>query len=106
MENAELLQEYAGNSDCMPYDKYVAWQCDCLKVMFRVLKSDGAIFYNHKWRVPKGLLQDCPDIADGFPVRQIIIWHCNGGINFNPCYFLPTYEVIYLICKQNFKLSS
>jgi len=32
----------------------------------------------------------------GFPVHQIIIWRRKGGINFNPGYFLPTYEVIYL----------
>ena len=28
-----------------------------------------------------------------------------GGINFNPGYFLPTYEVIYLIAKPKFKLA-
>ena len=40
----------------------------------------------------------------GFPVRQIIIWRRKGGINFNPGYFLPTYEVIYMIAKPKFKL--
>ena len=103
-KNAELLQGYAESDDCMPYDEYVAWQRACLEAMCRVLKSDGAIFYNHKWRVQKGLLQDRSEILKGFPVRQIIIWHRNGGINFNPGYFLPTYEVIYLICKPDFKL--
>lgn len=29
-----------------------------------------------------------------------------GGINFNEGYFLPTYEVIYLIAKPNFKLAN
>ena len=65
--------------------------------MMRVLKPTGAIFYNHKWRIQKGLLQDRADIVNDFPVRQIIIWQRAGGINFNPGYFLPTYEVIYLI---------
>jgi modification methylase len=68
--------------------------------MMRLLTDDGAIFYNHKWRVQDGLLQDRNDIVSGFPVRQIIIWHRNGGINFNKGYFLPTYEVIYLIAKK------
>lgn len=71
----------------------------------RLLRSDGAIFYNHKWRVQRGLLQDRADILDGFPVRQIIIWHRSGGINFNPGYFLPNYEVIYLIAKPEFRLA-
>ena len=51
------------------------------------------------------MLQDRAEIVAGFPVRQIIIWKRKGGINFNPGYFLPTYEVIYLIAKPNFKLA-
>jgi modification methylase len=104
--NAALLNGYSNYNDNMPHDEYVAWQRDCLKAMMRVLRSDGAIFYNHKWRVQNGLLQDRADIVEGFPVRQIIIWKRKGGINFNPGYFLPTYEVIYLITKPDFKLTS
>ena len=73
--------------------------------MMRLLRDDGAIFYNHKWRVQDGLLQDRSDILKGFPVRQIVIWQRSGGLNFNDGYFLPTYEVIYLICKPQFKLA-
>ena len=102
---AALLDGYATHDDNMPHDKYVAWQRACLTEMVRVLSDDGAIFYNHKWRVQKGLIQDRADIVDGFPVRQIIIWKRKGGINFNPGYFLPTYEVIYLIAKKKFRLA-
>jgi modification methylase len=73
--------------------------------MFRLIKNDGAIFYNHKWRVQDGLMQNRNDIIRNLPVRQIIIWRRKGGINFNPGYFLPTYEVIYLIPKPQFKLA-
>jgi len=103
--NAALLKGYATYDDNMPHEDYVAWQRDCLSAMMRLIKDTGAIFYNHKWRVQNGLLQDRSDIVAGFPVRQIIIWKRNGGINFNPGYFLPTYEVIYLIAKRNFKLA-
>ena len=102
---AELIKGYASHNDAMPHDDYVAWQRRCLISMMRVLREDGAIFYNHKWRVQGGLLQDRADILHGFPVRQIIIWQRSGGINFNPGYFLPTYEVIYLIAKPDFKLA-
>ena len=104
---SELLrrQGYAEYGDCMPHDDYVAWQRECLKEMLRVLTPDGAIFYNHKWRVQRGLLQDRADIMDGFPVRQIIIWQRSGGFNHNPGYFLPTYEVIYLIANPEFRLA-
>ena len=104
-KNAALVNGYSHHDDNMPHDEYAKWQCDCLTEMFRLLKPNGAIFYNHKWRVQDGLLQDRQDIVAGFPVRQIIIWKRKGGINFNPGYFLPTYEVIYLIAKPEFKLA-
>lgn len=103
--NAQLIKGYASHSDDMPHELYVEWQRLCLTTMLRVLRHDGAIFYNHKWRVQGGLLQDRSDIVQGFPVRQIIIWKRNGGINFNEGYFLPTYEVVYLICKPEFRLA-
>jgi modification methylase len=33
------------------------------------------------------------------------VWKRKGGINFNPGYFLPTYEVIYVFAKPDFTLS-
>lgn len=103
--NAGLQKGYSHYDDCMPHDEYVQWQRDCLTEMLRLIPDTGAIFYNHKWRVQAGLLQDRQDIVSGFPVRQIIIWRRKGGLNFNPGYFLPTYEVIYLIAKPKFKLA-
>jgi site-specific DNA-methyltransferase (adenine-specific) len=104
-ENAQLIKGYKGHSDDMPHEEYVEWQRECLTSMMRILRNDGAIFYNHKRRVQGGLIQDRDDILKDFPVRQIIIWKRSGGINFNPGYFLPTHEVIYLICKPDFKLA-
>jgi modification methylase len=103
--NAALINGYSHYDDNMPHDQYNDWQHACLKEMFRLIKQDGAIFYNHKWRVQDGLIQDRKEIIKDLPVRQIIIWKRKGGINFNAGYFLPTYEVIYLIPKPNFKLA-
>ena len=105
--NAVIKQGYDDGlyDDNMPYDQYIQWQRDCITEMMRLLTDDGAIFYNHKWRVQGGLIQDRHEILQGFPVRQIIIWQRKGGINFNQGYFLPTYEVIYLIAKKGFKLA-
>lgn len=102
--NAALQKGYSHHDDCMPHEEYVEWQRECLTEMLRLLPEHGAIFYNHKWRVQAGLLQDRQDIVHGFPLRQIIIWKRSGGLNFNAGYFLPTYEVIYLIAKPKFKL--
>lgn len=98
-------QGYDTHSDYMPEDKYVTWQKNILAESFRLLKDDGAIFYNHKWRVQQGIFQQRLEIVEGLPLRQIIIWKKAGGINFNEGYFLPTYEVIYLLAKPNFKLA-
>jgi len=103
--NAKLVNGYDNYNDCMPHKDYVEWQRNCLKELLRVIPETGAIFYNHKWRVQKGLLQDRQDIVKDFPVRQIIIWKRAGGINFNKGYFLPTYEVVYLIAKPKFTLA-
>ncbi len=48
---AALLEGYTDHDDAMPHEEYVAWQRRCLKSMMRVLRQDGAIFYNHKWRI-------------------------------------------------------
>ena len=95
---------YDGHTDDMPHHAYVGWQRLCLAQMLRVLKPDGAIFYNHMHRVQNGLIVRHDDILQGFPLRQVIIWHRSGGTNFNPGYFLPDYEVVYLIAKPRFRL--
>lgn len=101
----KIQNGYQCHDDAMPHADYVRWQRDCLSEMMRLIKPTGAIFYNHKWRVQNGLLQDRADIVGDLPVRQIIIWQRGGGINFNSNYFLPTYEVIYLIAGKDFKLA-
>ena len=98
-KNVALADGYDGHGDNMPHNEYVGWQRECLSEMMRLLKPNGAIFYNHKWRVQKGLIQDRSDIVSDFPVRQIIIWERDGGLNFNKYFFLPNYEVIYFITK-------
>ena len=96
---------YDGYSDDLPHDEYVAWQRACLTEMMRLLTPTGAIFYQHKWRVQGGLHQDRHDILDGFPVRQVIIWDRMGGFNNNQGYFIPRYDVIYLIAQPDFVLA-
>lgn len=105
---AELINGYDDYDDCMPRADYVSWQKQCITAVLRTLKPTGALFYNHKPRVQGGLLEDPIDIVGDkdFPLRQIIVWRRKGGINFNPGYFLPTYELIYLIAKPKFKLAA
>ena len=104
-KNAAIKNGYAEYDDNMPYTDYISWQRECVAEMCRLIKDDGAIFYNNKNRVQNGLLEDRGEILKGFPLRQIIIWKRSGAINFNAGYFLPTTEQIYLVCNKNFKLA-
>lgn len=97
---------YDSHNDSMPEKDYLDWQKKVLAECFRLIKDTGAIFWNHKWRVQKGLYQMRPEIIEGLPLRQIIIWKKAGGINFNEGYFLPTFEVIYVLAKPKFKLAN
>lgn len=101
-KNQPMNDGYDGQySDDLPHDVYVAWQRDCLSEMLRVVSSSGFIFYNHKWRIQDGQFQRLGDeIVKGFPLRQIIIWSRGGGINFNDGYFVPSYEVIYVLAPS------
>ena len=104
-KNAAIKNGYAEYDDNMPYAEYIAWQRECVAEMCRIIKDDGAVFYNNKNRVQNGLLEDRGEILRGFPLRQVIIWKRSGAINFNQGYFLPTTEQIYLLCNKAFKLA-
>lgn len=104
-KNAAIKDGYNQYDDNMPYELYVEWQKKCIAEMLRIMKDNGAIFYNNKNRVQNGLIQDRGEIVRDFPLRQIITWKRSGAINFNAGYFLPTTEQIYLICRKPFKLA-
>jgi len=106
-KNSKLLNAgYENHNDIRDQYEYVEWQQNCLDEMFRIIPEDGAIFYNHKWRVQNKVLNDRSDIISRLKkhVRQILIWKRSGGINFNEAFFLPTFEVIYIIAKSKFKI--
>lgn len=104
--SAKLMDGYESHHDAMPYEDYVTWQKAVLTEMWRLLKDDGAIYYNHKPRVQNGLLQTPLDLNPGLPLRQIVIWERNGGINFSPSFYLPTHEWIVIFAKLKFRLKS
>lgn len=105
-KNAALADGYATYDDALPPEEYIAWQKDVLTECWRLLKDDGAIYYQHKPRVQAGLLQTPLDLNPGLPVRQIVIWKRAGGINFNQRFYLPTHEWIVIFAKPGFKLKS
>ena len=99
----KLKDGFDGYSDDIPHDKYVKWQRSIIQECIRVLKNDGALFYNHKKLIRGGLLRWHTDILDGFPVRQNIVWDKGSGNNFERSFLVPSHEDIYLICNPGFK---
>jgi site-specific DNA-methyltransferase (adenine-specific) len=99
-----LREGYASNTDAMDNSAYVRWQQDVLRACWRLLSDTGAIYYNHKPRVQNGLLSTPLDLNPGLPVRQIIIWKRDGGINFSPTHYLPCHEWIVIFAKPDFRL--
>ena len=97
---------YDGYGDDLPHDEYVAWQQECLREMYRVIKPTGAIFYNHAPRIHKGIQWRHEDILEPFDVRQTVIWHRSGGVNHNPQYLSPSYECIYVMAKPGFRVAT
>ena len=104
-QNDFLEKGYDGYSDDMPEREYADWQHQCLHEMLRLIPDEGAVFYNHKWRIQDGLLNARQDMMYAFPVRQIIIWDKCGQFNYNDGYFPQRYEVIYMIAKPGFKMN-
>src|SRR5947208_11238179 len=44
---AALMNGYTNHDDAMPHDEYAEWQRENLNEMMRLIKDDGALFYNH-----------------------------------------------------------
>ena len=56
-KNAAIQKGYKSHKDSMKREDYVNWMKECITEMFRVLKPNGAIFFNHKFRVQGGLME-------------------------------------------------
>lgn len=101
-KNAKLQDGYASHSDDMPHEEYVAWQKRVLLECWRLIPDDGAIFYQHKNRIQKGVLRTPHDLNPGLPLRQILVWARGTGMNFSHRFLTPTHEVIYVFAKPGF----
>ena len=100
----ELADGYDGNIDGMPHEEYASWQSQVLDLCWESLSDMGAIFYNHKPRPMDGVLKLPTDYGSDLPLRQIIIWDRDMGINFSTSHFLPKHEWIVVWAKSAWRL--
>ncbi len=101
---ANLAGGYAGYDDQMPDAAYVEWQRFCLRLMWDALSPDGAIFYNHKPIPRDGQIVLPLRLNPDLPLRQIVIWYRQMGVNWSPTHFLPVHEWIMVLAKPTWRL--
>ncbi len=100
----KLAEGYASYGDDMPQDEYDDWQCEVVGLMWAALSDTGAIFYNHKPRSMNGTMVLPTIYGDGLPLRQVVIWNRETGLNFSQTFFLPKCEWIMVWAKSDWSL--
>lgn len=87
---------YYYHIDNRPHKEYANWKKEIVCLKCFDLSKTMKRFFNHKWLVQEGLLEDRQSIVQDFPVRQITICRRKGGIKYNSCYlFLKLYNINY-----------
>ena len=88
--------------DNMPEEEYQKWQIELLNEMYRILKPDGSVFYNHKLRVHKNKASFPLEWISQFNLifRQLITWDRCSSVNLDKCRYIPSTEYIFWLIKQ------
>jgi len=98
---------HTGNKKHNPYNDnldesdYQISQISILNEIYRVLKKNGSLIYNHKNRIKKGI-QITPYewlLKTDFVIKQELVWF-NGSPNFDKIRFYPMTERIYWLTKS------
>jgi len=91
---------YNGND--MDERVYQEWQIKVLNECFRVLKSTGSMFYNHKVRIKNGLAIHPLEwvFKSKFLLKQELVWNQKKSANSDKIRFFPYTERIYWLVKN------
>lgn len=97
-----FLVMYNDYNDDMTPREYFHWQVDFLNECYRVLKNDGAIYYNHKEKHIDSIYTHPNDIfrESKMNILQNIIWFRMGGFGFNCGRFVDSHEIIVVGYKE------
>ena len=88
--------------DCMDEQEYQQWQIDFLNECYRVLKTDGSMFYVHKNRISKHVSHSPYEfiIKSKLILRQEIVWDRESDMNQSNIRINPTTERIFWFTKE------
>lgn len=88
-------------NDDMREREYQEWQVEVLNALYRVLKPEGSVMYNHKNRIKNGK-QISPYewlFKTPFVIKQEIVW-INRSQNFDKIRLYPWTERVYWLTKS------
>ncbi len=89
-------------NDSLPELEYQDNQIRVLAELFRVVKPEGSLFYNHKNRIKNGS-QITPYewlLKTKWIIKQELVWF-NGSQNFDKIRFYPMTERVYWLAKSS-----
>lgn len=98
--------DYDSYGDDLSEKDYHQWMIDILNEMYRIIKPDGSIFFNHKARRHKNKLHLPTDFISksNLDVYQLIIWNRLSSPNIRKDVLLPCTEHIYWLTKSKPKV--
>jgi modification methylase len=88
-------------TDDLPEEKYQIEQGLVLDELYRIVKDEGSIFYNHKNRIKDGTSITPYNwlLKTKWIIKQEMVWF-NGSQNFDKIRFYPMTERIYWLVKD------
>jgi modification methylase len=97
--------KYSSATDRLPEDLYQKNQIEVLNEIFRITKSEGSFFYNHKLRWERGVMLHPMDWLrkTRWTVKQEIIWDRMIAANIRGWRFWQVEERIYWLYKPKGK---
>lgn len=98
--------DYDSYGDDLSESEYQEWMVNVLNEMYRIIKPDGSIFFNHKGRRHKNKLHLPTDFIgkSKLNVYQLIIWNRLSSPNIRKDVLLPCTEHIYWLTKSKPKV--
>ena len=107
VKTGQWVRKIAYNSydDNMPEDEYYKWQVKILDECYRILKSNGSVFYNHKVRRFDNQAHFPKWVFDTkLKFYQMIVWNRNSSVDVNSNYLTPTTELVFWFSKDKPKV--
>lgn len=98
--------DYNSYGDDLKEEDYMNWMIEILDEMYRVLKKDGSIFFNHKPRRHNNKVYLPTDFISKSKLNlyQLIIWNRLSSPNIRKDVLLPCTEHIYWLTKSKPKV--